>query len=53
MLAMKLPDDQMYNLGLPKLSKDEILSFDGEFRSVNCMVGDNKVSMLVPEVFWQ
>ncbi len=52
MLAMKLPDDQTYNLGLPKLSKDEELKFEGEFRSVNCMIGDNMVFMLVPEVFW-
>ena len=53
MLALKLPPDQLFDLGVPEIGEGELPKLNHKFKSVNCYVGDNMAYLLAPECFWE
>lgn len=51
-MALVLPPQTKFRLGLPELGSGKLPDLEGKFRSVNCLIGDNLIVLLVPEKFW-
>ncbi len=52
-MASYLPSDTSFSLSLPELGDGTLPDLQGEFRALNCNVGDNLVFLMVPEKFWE
>ncbi|GAB4278622.1 MAG: hypothetical protein Kow0029_22070 [Candidatus Rifleibacteriota bacterium] len=52
-MALMLPPRKKFRLGLPELGDNILPDLNGEFNSVNFLVGDDLVYFLVPRRFWE
>lgn len=51
-MAMLIPPQQGFSLGLPIVGEGQLPDCKGEFVAVNCLIGDNLVFLYVPTNFW-
>jgi len=50
-MALMLPPDHSFRLGLPVAGEGLLPTPQGKFYTVNCLIGDNLVFLIVPENF--